>query len=650
MAVLSVLVDAGGPQPAQELRRLTLEDLLNIRVTTVSRVPERRATTPAAVFVITQEDIRRSGATSLPDALRLVPGVHVARIDANRYAVGIRGFTDRLARAMLVMIDGRAVYSTLFAGTFWEVQDTMLEDIDRIEVVRGPGGALWGANAVTGIINIITKGAAETQGLLVSVASGTSEPGLVDVRYGGSRGEAFHYRVFGRVTARAAQAHVSGAEVDASTRGMMGARAEWTLPGDRTFTLEGGGYDSRVGQRSIVTSYTTPFTTIVDGDNSLAGGHAVALWEGALGQTGSFRLQGLYDRTRRDEPTFKETRQTADVDWQHAIGAGRQELVWGAGYRVSAGATETAGTLVFTPPDRTDHLVTAFVRDEITLVPSRWRLSFGTKLEHNAYSGFEWQPSGRVIWTPSDKHTLVGSIARAVRTPSRVERDFETASLIAPTPTFVRLLPNPDFTSEELVACELGYRLRMSPSAFLSAATFFNRHDDVLSTEVGATFVETEPPPARVVLPIVFGNGLEGESYGIETGTDIHLGTRARWTMNYTWLRVNLRRQPGSTDGSQERRGEGIAPRHQASMTWSVDLPRRWFLDWTLRYVSRLRGINIPAYSTSDVRVGWMPRVDVEIALVGRNLHDARHLEFEGGATGNTEIRRSALVVATWRR
>jgi iron complex outermembrane receptor protein len=402
----------------------------------------------------------------------------------------------------------------------------------------------------------------------------------------------------------------------------------------------------------VLTSYAPPFTTIVDSDSNLAGGHAVALWEGLLGQAGSFRLQGFYDRTRRDELTFKETRQTGDIDWQHSFSTVGQEFVWGAGYRVSSGTAETAGTLVFTPPGRTDHLVTAFVRDEFTLVPERWRISFGTKLEHNAYSGFEWQPSGRVIWTPSDTHTVVGSIARAVRTPSRVERDFETAALIAaaPLPTFVRLLPNPAFTSEKLVAAELGYRLRLSPNAFLSAATFFNRHDDVLSTEVGGTFVETEPPPARLVLPIVFGNGLEGESYGLETATDIRLGTRTRWTVNYSWLRVNLRRQPGSNDGSQERRGEGIAPRHQASMTWSFDLPRQWFLDWTLRYVPRLRGINVPGYSTSDVRLGWLPRADLEIALVGRNLHDARHLEFEGGATGNTEIRRSAFVTATWRR
>jgi iron complex outermembrane receptor protein len=649
VTVLSLVIGATSGQPTQELRRLSLEDLLNIRVTAVSRIPERRAVTPAAVYVLTQEEIRRSGATSLAAALRLVPGLHVARIDGNRWAVGIRGFTDRLARAMLVLIDGRPVYSPLFAGTFWEVQDTLLQDVDRIEIVRGPGGLLWGANAVTGIINIITKRPEETPGLFLAASGGMSDRGLLEARYGGARGEDFHYRLYAKALSRDGQFHPSGANFDEAWRAQAGGRAQWSLGGERTFTLQGDVYDSRMGQRTIVTSYTEPpFRQVVDRDNLLAGGNVVALWEGPTRAGGSFRLQTFYDRTRRDEPTFKETRHTGDLDLQHAFRAGRHDLVWGANYRVSAGAAATAGTLRFDPASRTDHLITAFIRDEITLAPDRWRVSFGTKVERNGYSGFEWQPSGRLIWTPSDAHTIVGSVARAVRTPSRVEQDFETGSLVAATPTFIRVSPNPDFVSEKTIAAELGYRLRLSSRAFLAVSSFFNRLDDVLSTELGAGFVETDPPPARVILPLVFGNTLHGQSYGLETNADVHFGTRARWTASYSFLRVELTKDPGSLDISQEFRGEGIAPRHMASMTWSIDLPRRWFVDWSLRYVSRLRALGVPAYATSDVRLGWMPRGDLELSIVGRNLHERRHLEFEAGAVGNSEIQRAVVVRIAW--
>jgi iron complex outermembrane receptor protein len=606
---------------------------------------------PAAVFVITQEDIRRSGKTSLPELLRLAPGVQVTRIDAGRWAIGMRGFADRLARSMLVLIDGRAVYSPLFAGTYWEVQDVLLEDIERIEVIRGPGGTLWGANAVNGIISIITKHTRDTQGLFASAGAGSKESGFAAIRYGGAVGQHGNLRGYVKGVTAGSEFHDDGMNYDDLWRVQGGFRGDWTLRAERTVTVQGNVYTSRLGERSITTTYTPPFSTTTAVDAPLGGGHVLARLAGRFGSATQYQLQTYYDRTHRDERPVSETRDTVDVDYQQTQQLwARHTITWGAGYRVSTGRITAVAPTAFTPATRTDNLFSAFVQDEVPVLPNRLTVTIGTKVERNAYSGFELQPSGRLSWSIDDNNTLVGSLTRAVRTPSRVETDYTTTTLVSPAgPTFVRLLPNPGFVPEELIAYEVGHRVRPVSNVYISMSAFFNQLTNVLSTELETTFVETTPGAARLILPVSFRNGLHGNSHGVEVTGEIRPASWWRSSANYSLVHIQMTRDAASRDVSQERRYEGLSPRHQLQLRLAVDLPRRIALDWQLRAISELPAGPVPAYAESDVRVAWQSASGVELAIVGQNLHHSHHLEWRDGAT-STDIRRSVLVTLALRR
>jgi iron complex outermembrane receptor protein len=370
----------------------------------------------------------------------------------------------------------------------------------------------------------------------------------------------------------------------------------------------------------------------------------------ALG--GEYQLQTYYDRTSRDERPVAETRDTFDLDFQHRRRFGqRHSIVWGAGYRLTNGSITAVPPTAFQPPERADSLYTAFVQDDITVSPNRLRLVLGTKFEHNDYSGFEIQPSARVMWTLSASNSVFSAVTRAVRTPSRVETDYTTTSLVSPAvPSFVRLQPNPGFTSEEMIAYEAGYRFHALPALYLTASGFVNQLDNTLSTELLTAFAETTPPPPRLILPVTFANGLHGNSHGVEITGDVRPVSWWRGTANYSWLRVQMTRDPGSADVSQERRYEGLSPQHQVQVVSSLDLPHRVSVDWLFRYISELTAGPVPSYATSNVRVSWQPHSQLEIAIVGQDLHDARHLEWPAGAAGNVQIQRSAHVTLTWRR
>jgi iron complex outermembrane receptor protein len=647
--VCAAAAAAQGVVAPQELKRLTLEELMRVEVSTVLRVPEPTSSIPAAVFVITQDDIRRSGAVSLPEVLRLAPGVHVAQIDAARYAVGIRGFADRLARSMLVLVDGRAVYSPLFAGTYWEVQDVLLEDIDRIEIIRGPGGTLWGANAVNGIINIVTKSARDTQGVLVTAAAGSDILGPVGVRVGASVGQNLHVRVYAKGVDRDAQFHPDGSGYDGWRKAQGGFRADWRFAGSRRLTVQGDIYAAELGQRFSVPLYDPPFSVTTTRDAPLSGANVLARWTGAVGP-GEYQLQTYFDRTSRDERPVEETRDTFDVDFQHRSALGRHQILWGGGYRVTSDRIATLAPTAFNPAERTDNLFTAFVQDDVAVGTERVRLVGGAKMEHNAYSGFELQPGVRAMWTISPATALFAAVTRAVRTPSRVETDYTTTSLVSPaTPTFVRLQPNAGFAAEELTAYELGYRARPIQSVYVTTAAFFNQLENTLSTELLTPFVETAPGSTRLILPVTFRNGLHGNTHGVEITGDVRPAVWWRWTANYSWLRVQMTRNPGSADVSQERRYEGLSPRHQLQVQSSLDLPRGLAFDWMLRYASELRAGPVPAYATSNVRLAWQPTRQLEIAVAGRDLHEPRHVEWPGGGAEQVQLRRRGFVTVTWR-
>lgn len=647
-AVLPHQASAQAAGSGPDLRAMSLEQLMGVPVSVTSRVPQARLTAPASVTIITSEEIRQSGAITLPEVLRMVPGMHVAQIDGNKWAIGIRGFTDRLARAMLVMIDGRAVYSPLFAGTYWEVQDIPLIDIERIEVVRGPGGSLWGANAVTGIVNIVRKSAAASVGTLVNARAGTEDPLALSVSHGG--GTKFQYRLSGKVALRSPQDNPLGLEYDDARLMQGGARLEWQNTAG-AFMLQGDAYRTVIGQRDTFTTFVPPSRRDEITDDTLLGGNLLWRWTRRPADPRGLQVQGYYDYSSRTELVFSERQHILDLDLQHGLLRGRHGLLWGAGVRHIKGATTTKGVLSFSPPSRTDLLYSAFVQDEVALIPDRLSLTAGTKLERNDYSGFEWQPSARLAWTVSSATALSVSIARAVRTPSRVEHDFTTGALVNPaTPTFVRLNPNPAFRSEELTALE-GSVVTMPHAKLLTTiAAFHNRHDYVLSAEVGSAFVETDTNGSRVIVPITFGNGLRGRSYGVEVTNDVRPTSWWRTSVNYSWLRMEMERRPGSIDSSQIARLEGGSPRHQLQVATTLHLPGRVKADWFLRALSGLPALNIKGYTTSNATIDWALNPQTSVYVQGRNLHQAGHPEFPDGSNGTFRIERAFVVGLRWSR
>lgn len=647
--LLIIAVTPAAAQDYQALKRLSLEELGRIEVTTVSRSPDSLTRTPAAVYVITQDEIHRSGATSIPEALRLAPGVQVARIDASRWSIGIRGFAGPLNRSVLVLIDGRAVYDPLFAGTYWDVQDTLLEDIDRIEVIRGPGGTLWGANAINGIISIITRAASETGGTVVSGLGGSAAHASSGFRYGGTS-DRISYRAYGKAKHRGSGFHANGGNHDHWLAGRGGFRVDNSLARGGMLTVQGDLYRARSGRVGISTTYASPFTVAARYDAKLSGANALVRWSSPSTASSPFQLQAYYDRTNREEIPITERRDTLDVDFQqtrkHWL---RQELVWGLGYRVTSARVDAVAPTRFVPDARADQLSSAFVQDTATLVPGRLRVSAGAKLEHNSYSGFELQPSGRVVWTPNAANTVFGSITRAVRTPAPVETDYTTASFAGVNQglgIFVRLHPNSAFVSEKLIAHEIGYRVQPVTSMHVTISSFYNQLADIVSSELLTPFLELAPAPPHLILPVQFANGLNGHSAGAEVTADVRARSWWRVTANYSFLRVALSKIATSNDTSARRMHEGGSPRHQVQVRSSLDLPGRWSADWFLRYASNLVSGPVPGYATSNARIAWQLTPRLEFAVVGESLHHAHHPEW----SGNVEVPRSAYLNVTWRR
>lgn len=419
------------PSLQNNLKQLSLEQPGDVEVTSEFKAPEQVWKTTAAIYVITQEDIRRSGATSIPEALRLAPGVEVARIDANKWSIGIRGFGSRLNRSVLVLIDGRSVYTTLLAGTYWEVQNT-LEDIDRIEVIRGPGGTVWGPNAVNGVINIITKNSKDTQGALGSTGGGNVEQGFVNARYGGSNKSGFSYRIYGMGFNRGSEQHFDGNNYDRWASVQGGFRTDWVKNERDSFTFQGDLYDERAGETVSSVSYTPPYSQIVTGDELLSGGNLLGRWTRVFREGDDLQLQAYYDAANRHEPNFDDIRKTVDVDFFQRFYIGsRNHFSWGLGARESHGyEPEVVSGLYFIPNTRTDELYTAFLDDDISLVPDRLSIDVGTKLLKTNYTGVEPEPTVRLLWTPTATQTVWLAGTRAVRTPSDSERDFYLSGYI----------------------------------------------------------------------------------------------------------------------------------------------------------------------------------------------------------------------------
>jgi iron complex outermembrane recepter protein len=640
MPLVADVRTADASMSALDLTEVSLTDLAQMKVTSVSKRPEARARTAAAIHVVTAEDIQASGARALADLLLLAPGVHVARTTASQWAIGIRGFTSTLARDQLALMDGRSLYSPLFAGTYWDVQDTVLKDIDRIEIVRGPGGTLWGANAMNGIVNIITKTAKETQGGMVVLGGGTEQRGFGRVRYGGPLGARGHFRVYGGYFERDAAFHSDGNNLDGWRMGQGGGRADWDLREGETLTVQGDLYLGRAGRRATITSYEAPFSTAVKGKTKLGGGNVLGRWIRSGAGDSQLQVQAYYDRTDRTDLTFAEDRDTGDLDVQYRFRPwGRHRVVVGGDYRLSSGRTSGVPTVAFVPASRTDNLAAFFVEDAFEAVPDRLRFTFGSKLIWNDHSGVDLQPSARVSWTPHAKHSLWSAVTRAIRTPSRVERDLVAVySLSATAPLFGQLRGSPSFDNESEIAYEAGYRVQISERMLVDVAAFHNRYRNLLSLERGAPFAEG----SRTIVPFVIANGLRAEVSGIEVWSSVRLSSRWGLRPSYSFLNMDVTPKPGSSDTTSAA-AEDASPRHRVSLRSSLNLPGGFTLDGWYRWLSRLPSQKVPAFSTLDARVGWRPGERWGFAVVGQSLLQAHHPEWGGGI----EVQRSVYGEAT---
>ncbi len=634
-----------------DLTDMSLEALMNIEVTSVSKRPQKQSEAAAAVFVITNDDLRRWGVTNIPEALRRVPGIDVARIDANKWAITSRGFNSRFANKLLVLIDGRSVYTPLFAGVYWDSQDVVLEDVDRIEVIRGPGGTLWGANAVNGVINIITKNAADTQGNLVSVAAGNVVNGIGSVRHGGKLKNGADYRIYAKYSNYDEGFNPAGAHDDWRT-GQIGFRSDWVKTDRDSITLQGDYYRGKAGQLVNIPGGppgpppTTVIPTVNDIDTN--GGNLLLRWSHVLENASNFALQVYYDHVGLDGAVLFEDRDTVDIDFQHHFKwRSAHDIVWGVDYRHIHDNTSNNPAFSLDPSSRSVNLYSIFIQDEVSL-RDNLQLTAGIKLEHNDFTSFEYQPNVRLAWSVDESQTWWGSVSRAVRTPSRGEHDV-TLRLVPPPasdpgiPVYAQ--GNSDYDSEDLVAYELGYRFNYRNLWSVDVATFYNDYNKLRTLDP----VPDPGPPAAVLFP--FDNNMKGRTYGAELAAQWQVRTGWRLNASYTWLDMQLRLVNGSTD-SASRSAEQSSPVSKAAIWSSLDFGNRLQFDAALRYVGDIKvsGVEIDGYVEADLRLGWEARPGLELSIIGQNLLDSRHAEYlpDFINTQPTEVERSIFGRITW--
>lgn len=632
---------------------LSPEELFGAEVISTSRAPQSVWEAPAAVYVLTADDIARSGATSIAEALRLVPGVQVARINTSGWAVSVRGFNSALANKLLVLIDGRETYDPLFSGVYWDVQDTALEDIERIEVVRGPGASLWGANAVNGVINIITRRAAETQGLLASAIAGDHESAGLTLRYGGAMGERTHWRAYARAFDREGQELLTGQDDGSAWEAWRGGfRVDSALSSRDELTLQGDIYRSETGQLRQVSSLSAPHASIERERITAEGGNLLARWTREMDADARLTAQAYVDVTQRDQRLLRDERTTFDVDVQYEFGAlGPHDLIAGVRYRHTS--DEIAPTEMIRS-DTTTHesdLLSAFVQDEIALGDA-WRLTLGSKFDENDYTGFEIQPNARLQWL-GERQTIWAAVSRAVRSPSELDREFDILLAAGPPfpmttlPLTIELLPSPEFESEEVIAYEVGYRRQVSPDLAVDVALFHNEYEDLATLTPLAPMLGVDPP-RFILIPIVTTNDTEAVAQGGELVADWRPLENVGVSFTYSYLDLDLSAPAGAIDGDA---AEGRSPQSQANLRVNWDAGEALAFDAILYYVDELQNYGIEDYLRADLRMAVRLADNVQVELIGQNLIDDSHREFTApGDVNAAEIGRSVFGRLTWRR
>jgi len=660
---------AEGEEPLDGFLDAPLEELLSMEVTSVAKKSQPINEVAAAVFVITSEDIRRSGVTGIPEALRLAPGIQVARIDANKWAVTSRGFNNQFANKLLVMIDGRTVYAPSFSGVYWDAQDTLLEDIDRIEVIRGPGASVWGANAVNGVINIITRDASDTKGGFITASTGNQERILAGVRYGVSLDNGGAARFFVKYSDHdASYLPATGGDGGDDWNSLRaGFRADGWFSGEDRWTFQGDLYDASENQllnkwvdpTDPENGIYAPFYLIPNTPDDIdsSGWNLLGRWEHEISEHAGTRLQIYFDHTERSELIIGQVHDTLDVDFQHQFQPWPgHDLIWGLGYRRIRDDFDNGFLGAMIPTSSTRDLYSAFIQDEIELVPQRWRLTLGSKFEHNDYTGFEVQPTARLLWTPDYSHTLWGAISRAVRTPARLERGSQMVSVIVPAmppflpqPRVLHSLGSGKFDSEKLIAYELGYRSQPRENLSLDLALYYNDYDDLQSFEAVR--------PADLLSDVTFDNRLTASSYGMELVLDWWPMDWWRLQSTYSYIHISISPAVGSRDPDKNNvLPEKSSPDHQFSIRSMMNLREDISLDLWLYYVDELERTAysrldspVAGYTSFNARIAWRPLQRMELSLAGQNLFDSHHPEFIGeNFLAVTEVERSWYAQFRW--
>ena len=623
-------------EPVADLDSVSINELMQMEVSSVSRKSQQLSDTAAAAFIISQEDIRRSGATSIPEALRMAPGVEVAQIGAGRWALTIRGFNGQYANKLLVLMDGRTLYTPLFAGVFWDQQDTMMEDIERIEVIRGPGAVMWGSNAVNGVINIITKKAKDTQGNLAVVGGGNQEQGFAAYRHGGQLGNDGNYRVYAKAFEREAYVNTLGQrQYDDWRSAQSGFRVDQRLSNDQRLTVQGDVYRMKKGCRAQPLTVEGEFSDLFTRDCYGDGANLLSRWEANLSDGSELALQGYYDRVSFDAAALSNVQDTFDLDFQHRLHPNAShDLMWGLNYRFINSSTVNTDVFQFSSSDLGYHMGSAFVQDDISLIDNELRLTLGGKIEQSHFGDTQLQPNARLLWTPDERHSIWTSLSRASRIPSQglaqadVAAGTTQANIPLPTPIGLRnftvpvqlmVLANPDLKAEKVFSAEIGYRTQWTRSFSTDITAFSSHYTDQIVLGRGKPGIQRRPLPQLPIInqPLLWSNSAEQvDTRGIELSSDWHVLDWMRFSGSYTHLKIE--------DDSAK-----FSPRHHGSVRWQMDMTDKLQFDTTLRHVGKLgEGTGVQAYTTFDARLAYRPLKGMEWSVTAQNLFTPQHLEF----------------------
>lgn len=645
-----------------DLTELSIEELANIEVISVSRTPQKQSRSAAAIFVTTAEDIRRSGVTSIPEALRMVPGIDVARISSSKWAVSSRGFNSRYSNKLLVLLDGRSLYLPTFSGVFWENQDLFIEDVDRIEVVRGPGASLWGANAVNGVINIITKHAKDSTGFQASVGGGDYERGFARARFGKRIGNKSFIRAYASYFNRDEM-------VDQDRNGLgdpwekfqTGFRTDKELSDNCNLTIQGDIYKYKINEKSTILNLEPPtYSESLDLENETTGYNLLSRYTHRLQSGSEMALQLYFDSLDKDEGTVNIKDRIFDVDFQFRMSPlSIHEIVWGFGYRISSDEIDSPLIGInFDTPEREDSLYSSFVQDTIS-IRDNFRIILGSRFEHNEYTGTEVQPNIRLLWEPSESHLLWTAVSRAVRTPSRGDNDIRFTQQVIPPgvggnpgpfPVAVTIWGLSNYKSEDLMAYEIGHRLKAIDTFSLDTTAFYYHYDNLSTYFIDGSYPVLDNDPPYVVQPLFVGNRMEADTWGTELSANWQALSFMRFIASYTFYKARLTIEDSPTIAGAIYTSDD-SPKHQASLRTSIDMPFNTECDIWVRYMDAILGGAVDSYTEMDIRLGWIAFGNVELSLCGQNLLHKSHPEYEENYVLNepAEVPRSVYGKVTLR-